>query len=100
MKRTFRLLLPAALLVAPLAAQAMCYTIFDRKSEVLYRSDAPPFDLSPPTSVGIIHSRFSGGYLVIIPVTDECYPYGVLDRSTHQSAFEPKNYYKRLRGKE
>ena len=100
MKRTFRLFLLAALLVAPLAAQAMCYTIFDRKSDVLYRSDAPPFDLSLPTSVGITESRFVGGYLVIIPVNDECYPYGVLDRATNQSAFEPKNYYKRLRGKE
>lgn len=100
MKRTFGLLLLTTLLVAPLAAQAMCYTIFDRKSDVLYRSDAPPFDLSLPTSVGITDSRFTGGYLVIIPVNDECYPYGVLDRSTNQDVFEPKNYYKRLRGKE
>ena len=71
MKRTFRLFLLAALLVAPFTARAMCYTVFDRKSDVLYRSDAPPFDLSLPTSVGITESRFAGGYLVIIPVNDE-----------------------------
>lgn len=100
MKHTFRLSLLAALLLATSAAQAMCYTVFDSASQVLYRSDAPPFDLSPPTSEGIAQSRFVKGHLVIVPVYTDCFPYGVMDRSTQQRNDDPKNYYKRLMGKE
>ena len=35
MKHAFRLALLATLLAAPLAAQAMCYTIFSSASEVI-----------------------------------------------------------------
>ena len=45
-------------------------------------------------------SRFSSGHLVIIPVYTDCYPFGVRDRSTQQRIDDPKNYYKRLKGKE
>jgi len=100
MKHAFRLALLATLLAAPLAAQAMCYTIFSSASEVIYRSDAPPFDLSLPTSDGMTQSRFSSGHLVIIPVYTDCYPFGVRDRSTQQRIDDPKNYYKQLKGKE
>lgn len=100
MKHTFRISLLAALFAAPMTAQAMCYTIYSTASEVIYRSDAPPFDLSLQTSQGISQSRFAKGHLVIIPVYSDCYPVGMLDRSAQQSVVDPKNYYKRLRGKE
>lgn len=100
MKHAFRLLLLATLLSAPMAARAMCYTIFSTASEVIYRSDAPPFDLSIPTSEGISQSRFSRGHLVIIPVSADCFPVGILDPSGQKTVVDPKNYYKRLMGKE
>jgi hypothetical protein len=48
----------------PSFASAMCYTVYDRTSWIIYRSILPPIDLSGSISQAM-RAKFPGGQLVI-----------------------------------
>ena len=58
------ILLLLALGWLPAAASALCFTIYDRTSWIIYRSTLPPIDLSGSISQAM-RAKFPGGQLVI-----------------------------------
>jgi hypothetical protein len=48
----------------PSAASAMCFTVYDRTSWIIYRSTVPPIDLSGSITQAM-RTKFPGGQLVI-----------------------------------
>lgn len=64
MNRFESLLLCSALLLVSLPAGAVCFTVFDRNSHVVYQDTTPPVDMSRPLHE-TVPRRFPDGQLVI-----------------------------------
>ncbi len=64
---------PLVLLLCAVATPAWgeCYTVYDRASRIVYRSEVTPIDLSGPIRVGM-RNTFPGGQLVISGDDKKC----------------------------
>jgi hypothetical protein len=64
---------PLVLLLCAVAtpARGECYTVYDRASRIVYRSELTPIDLSGPIRAGL-QKTFPGGQLVISGDVQRC----------------------------
>lgn len=74
--------------LSPLSHAYQCYTLYDTKGTLLYRSTNPPFDISYPSLHATGHAI--KGSQLIIAQTDYCTPYNLFERIAIQQSREEK----------
>jgi hypothetical protein len=68
---TFSTFASAALLALPVAAEASCFSVFNRTNQLVFQSVLTPVDLSQPIGV-IMQRRFPGHHLVWSDDMESC----------------------------
>ncbi|MEO8081624.1 MAG: hypothetical protein ABI641_13915, partial [Caldimonas sp.] len=64
-------LVVSAVLAAPAAASANCYSMYTSQNQLTYQSTVTPIDLSMRIS-DAMRARFPGGFFVMIPDDSDC----------------------------
>lgn len=81
----------AALTFSALAASSyadICYLVYDRNDQVVYRDMRSPIDLSGPIGPQV-NARWRGGALVIVGNADKCIPLDSVDLRTVANLAKP-----------
>ena len=89
--RIFRVTAVACATLSGLAASSfadICYLVYDRNDQVVYRDMRSPIDLSGPIGPQV-NARWRGGALVIVGNADKCIPLDSVDLRTVANLAKP-----------
>ncbi len=89
--KILRMTAVAAVTLSALAASSyadICYLVYDRNDQVVYRDMRSPIDLSGPIGPQV-NARWRGGALVIVGNADRCIPLDSVDLRTVANLVKP-----------